>query len=164
MLPTGGRSSLFKQSLRWTRKYRFRFAVDGLMLKCVMTSDGVAQHALPFRFILGTRFYPDLPMRATFPLLVDTDFPMLKRQRPDTLQVNLGYTCNQSCVHCHVNAGPNRTEQMDRDTIERVLDVLRAGGISTLDLTGGAPEMNPHFRTLVPNVPLPRWRSTLSSR
>ena len=88
-------------------------------------------------------------MRATFPLLVDTDFPMLKRQRPDTLQVNLGYTCNQSCVHCHVDAGPNRTEQMDRDTVEQVLDVLRAGGIATLDLTGGAPEMNPHFRTLV---------------
>ncbi|MDB5758555.1 MAG: radical protein, partial [Burkholderia sp.] len=51
--------------------------------------------------------------------------------------------------HCHVNAGPNRTEQMDRDTVEQVLDVLRAGGIATLDLTGGAPEMNLHFRTLV---------------
>ena len=88
-------------------------------------------------------------MRATFPLLVDTDFPALRRQRPDTLQVNLGYTCNQSCVHCHVNAGPNRTEQMSRETAGQVLDVLRAGGISTLDLTGGAPEMNPHFRTLV---------------
>lgn len=88
-------------------------------------------------------------MRATFPLLVNTDFPSLKRQRPDTLQVNLGYTCNQSCVHCHVNAGPNRTEQMDLDTVKQVLDVLRAGGISTLDLTGGAPEMNPHFRYLV---------------
>ena len=88
-------------------------------------------------------------MRATFPLLVDTDFPALRRQRPDTLQVNLGYTCNQSCVHCHVNAGPNRTEQMSRETADQVLDVLRAGGISTLDLTGGAPEMNPHFRYLV---------------
>jgi radical SAM/Cys-rich protein len=88
-------------------------------------------------------------MRATFPLLVDTDFPALRRQRPDTLQVNLGYTCNQSCVHCHVNAGPNRTEQMSRETADQVLDVLRAGGISTLDLTGGAPEMNPHFRYMV---------------
>ncbi|MET0961339.1 MAG: arsenosugar biosynthesis radical SAM (seleno)protein ArsS [Noviherbaspirillum sp.] len=88
-------------------------------------------------------------MRATFPLLVNTDFPSLRRQRPDTLQVNLGYTCNQSCLHCHVNAGPNRTEQMSRETADQVLDVLRAGGISTLDLTGGAPEMNPHFRYLV---------------
>jgi radical SAM/Cys-rich protein len=88
-------------------------------------------------------------MRATFPLLVDTDFPVLKRQRPHTLQVNLGYTCNQSCVHCHVNAGPNRIEQMGRETVDLVLDVLRGGGISTLDLTGGAPEMNAHFRYLV---------------
>lgn len=88
-------------------------------------------------------------MRATFPLLVDTDFPALQRRRPDTLQVNLGYTCNQTCVHCHVNAGPNRTEQMDRATVEQVLEVLRQGGIATLDLTGGAPEMNPHFRYLV---------------
>jgi radical SAM/Cys-rich protein len=88
-------------------------------------------------------------MRATFPLLVDTDFPAIQRRQPDTLQVNLGYTCNQTCVHCHVNAGPNRTEQMDRATVEQVLDVLRRGGIATLDLTGGAPEMNPHFCYLV---------------
>lgn len=88
-------------------------------------------------------------MRATFPLLVDTDFPAIQRRQPDTLQVNLGYTCNQTCVHCHVNAGPNRTEQMDSATVEQVLDVLRRGGIATLDLTGGAPEMNPHFHYLV---------------
>jgi radical SAM/Cys-rich protein len=66
-----------------------------------------------------------------------------------TLQVNLGYTCNQTCVHCHVNAGPNRTEQMDRDTVDQVLDVLVAKDIGTLDLTGGAPELNRHFRYLV---------------
>jgi len=65
------------------------------------------------------------------------------------LQVNLGYTCNQSCVHCDVNAGPNRTEQMDRTTIDAVLDVLVAKDIGTLDLTRGAPELNPHFRDLV---------------
>jgi radical SAM/Cys-rich protein len=88
-------------------------------------------------------------MRATFPLLVDTDFPAIQRRQPDTLQVNLGYTCNQTCVHCHVNAGPNRTEQMDRATVQQVLEVLRRGAISTLDLTGGAPEMNPHFFYLV---------------
>jgi radical SAM/Cys-rich protein len=88
-------------------------------------------------------------MRATFPLLAATDFPALARRKPDTLQVNLGYTCNLSCVHCHVNAGPNRTEQMDDATIDLVLQVLREAGIGTLDLTGGAPEMNPHFRRLV---------------
>jgi len=88
-------------------------------------------------------------MHATLPLLKATDFPTLRRRAVETLQVNLGYTCNQSCVHCHVNAGPNRKEQMDRATIDRVLDVLVAKRIRTLDLTGGAPELNLHFRDLV---------------
>ncbi len=88
-------------------------------------------------------------MHATLPLLRQTDFPAIRRRAVDTLQVNLGYTCNQSCVHCHVNAGPNRTEQMDRATIDLVLDVATAKDIRTLDLTGGAPELNPHFRDLV---------------
>ena len=88
-------------------------------------------------------------MHATLPLLAVTDFPPIRRQRPDTLQVNLGYTCNQSCLHCHVNAGPNRTEQMSAETIQQVIAVLQQGGIRTLDLTGGAPEMNQHFRALV---------------
>jgi radical SAM/Cys-rich protein len=88
-------------------------------------------------------------MHATFPLLRQTDFPAMRRRTPDTLQVNLGYLCNQSCLHCHVNAGPTRTELMDAATIDTVLQVLRACRIDTLDLTGGAPEMNPHFRTLV---------------
>src|SRR3712207_2296296 len=87
-------------------------------------------------------------MRATLPLLAVTDFPALRRRRTDTLQVNLGYTCNQSCVHCHVNAGPNRTEQMTRETVDQVIGVLRTGRIATLDLTGGAPELNPQFRYL----------------
>ena len=88
-------------------------------------------------------------MHATFPLLQMTNFPRIKRRKLDTLQVNLGYTCNQSCVHCHVNAGPNRTEQMDADTVQWVIDVLRTGKVTTLDLTGGAPEMNVNFRRLV---------------
>jgi radical SAM/Cys-rich protein len=87
-------------------------------------------------------------MRATLPLLVATDFPPLRRARLDTLQVNLGYRCNQSCLHCHVDAGPKRTEMMDADTVDLVIDVLRARAIGTLDLTGGAPELNPHFRRL----------------
>lgn len=88
-------------------------------------------------------------MHATLPLLKATDFPPLRRRAVDTLQVNLGYTCNQSCLHCHVNAGPTRTEQMSRDTIDRVLDVLAAKKIRMLDITGGAPELNAHFRDLV---------------
>jgi radical SAM/Cys-rich protein len=88
-------------------------------------------------------------MHKTFPLLAATDFPPIRRSRLDTLQVNLGYKCNQSCLHCHVNAGPNRTEAMDGETIDLVLEVLAARNIRILDLTGGAPELNPHFRRLV---------------
>ena len=88
-------------------------------------------------------------MHATLPLLKVTDFPPLRRRSIDTLQVNLGYRCNQSCLHCHVNAGPSRTEQMDAGTVDLVLEVMRARRISTLDLTGGAPELNEHFRRLV---------------
>jgi radical SAM/Cys-rich protein len=88
-------------------------------------------------------------MHATLPLLVDTRFPPLRRAALETLQVNLGYRCNQSCQHCHVGASPQRTEAMDGDTVDLVLEVLAARGIATLDLTGGAPELNPHFRRLV---------------
>ncbi len=76
-------------------------------------------------------------------------FPALSRGRLDTLQVNLGYRCNQSCSHCHVNAGPSRTEMMDPATIALVPAVLRARRIASLDLTGGAPELHPGFRDLV---------------
>jgi hypothetical protein len=67
------------------------------------------------------------PMHPTLPLLAATDFPALRRRALDTLQVNLGYKCNQSCLHCHVNAGPNRTEMMDADTAALVLQVLLDG-------------------------------------
>jgi radical SAM/Cys-rich protein len=88
-------------------------------------------------------------MHATLPLLLDTDFPALRRRCLETLQVNLGYVCNQTCLHCHVNAGPTRTESMSRETAGQVLEYLRASGARTLDLTGGAPELNPHFRDIV---------------
>lgn len=88
-------------------------------------------------------------MHATLPLLRKTDFPGLRRKVLDTLQVNLGYKCNQTCVHCHVNAGPNRKEMMDEQTIDTVIRVLAHKRLATLDLTGGAPEMNPRFRYLV---------------
>ena len=88
-------------------------------------------------------------MRDTLPLLDRIPFPPIQRTRLETLQVNLGYRCNQSCVHCHVNAGPNRTEEMDGETVDHVVDVLAYKKIPTLDITGGAPELNPHFRRLV---------------
>jgi len=76
-------------------------------------------------------------------------FPALRRGRLDTLQVNLGYRCNQSCQHCHVNAGPTRTEAMAADTLALVPAVLAARNIASLDITGGAPELHPGFRALV---------------
>ena len=88
-------------------------------------------------------------MHATLPLLTDTDFPSIRRETLTTLQVNLGYRCNQSCLHCHVNAGPNRKEEMERETVDAVLRFLAHSGVQHLDLTGGAPEMNANFRYLV---------------
>ena len=88
-------------------------------------------------------------MHPTVHLLRTTDFPRIYRARLETLQVNLGYRCNQSCLHCHVNAGPKRTEMMDGELVDLVLTVLRERRIATLDLTGGAPELNVHFRRLV---------------
>ena len=88
-------------------------------------------------------------MIATLPLLKSTDFPALRRRVLETLQVNLGYRCNQSCVHCHVNAGPNRKEMMDRATLELIPEVVKSRAVRTLDLTGGAPELHEGFRWLV---------------
>jgi radical SAM/Cys-rich protein len=88
-------------------------------------------------------------MHATLPLMRDSDFPAIRRKRLETLQINLGYKCNQSCLHCHVNAGPNRTEMMTRETIDDVLSYVRSTSVANLDVTGGAPELNAHFRDLV---------------
>jgi radical SAM/Cys-rich protein len=88
-------------------------------------------------------------MHATLPLMRQYGFPAVRRARLDTLQLNLGYKCNQSCLHCHVNAGPTRTEMMARETVEQVLCFAEAAGIRTVDITGGAPELHPHFRELV---------------
>ena len=88
-------------------------------------------------------------MHATLPLLESHRFPALERGRLDTLQVNLGYRCNQSCLHCHVNAGPQRTEMMDAATLALIPKVLAARAVRTLDLTGGAPELHEGFRGLV---------------
>jgi radical SAM/Cys-rich protein len=88
-------------------------------------------------------------MHATLPLLEQTDFPPLARARLTTLQVNLGYRCNQQCLHCHVNASPRRQEQMTAETAQEIVAFLRATPLAVLDLTGGAPELNANFRLLV---------------
>jgi len=73
----------------------------------------------------------------------------LRRERLRELQINVGRLCNQACNHCHVDAGPKRTEIMTWETMERILDWARDAGIKAVDITGGAPEVNPHFRRLV---------------
>ncbi len=75
--------------------------------------------------------------------------PTLFRTHLEILQVNLGYRCNQRCLHCHVNAGPERTEMMDQATIHEVIAYLESSNVQTVDLTGGAPELNPYFKELV---------------
>jgi radical SAM/Cys-rich protein len=86
-------------------------------------------------------------MHATLPLMRRHGFPAVRRAALETLQVNLGYRCNQSCLHCHVNAGPQRTEMMAPAVLEEVIAFLP--NVRTLDITGGAPELHPQFRQLV---------------
>lgn len=88
-------------------------------------------------------------MRTSLPLLADSDFPAIRRHALNTVQVNLGYLCNQSCLHCHVNAGPTRKEIMTGQTADVVVEFMHSRAVSTVDFTGGAPEMNPEFRRLV---------------
>ena len=88
-------------------------------------------------------------MHETRHLLVPGDFPAISRQATKVLQVNLGYRCNQSCVHCHVNAGPKRTEMMNDEIMDLLLQFLQKRRCSMLDVTGGAPELHPRFRELV---------------
>jgi radical SAM/Cys-rich protein len=88
-------------------------------------------------------------MHETLPRLEAIPFPAVRRGRLDTLQVNVGYRCNQSCVHCHVGASPHRIEEMSGDVADVALNFLERRHVSTLDITGGAPELNPHFRRMV---------------
>jgi radical SAM/Cys-rich protein len=88
-------------------------------------------------------------MHDTFPLLEKIPFPAIRRRRLDILQINVGYRCNQSCVHCHVGASPHRTEEMNGEVAGVVLQFLERRRVTTLDITGGAPELNPHFRRMV---------------
>lgn len=84
----------------------------------------------------------------TFQNKIGSQFPL--RPTPlEILQINVGYMCNQVCAHCHVDAGPDRREIMQRETFEQILEILQTTGAHTLDLTGGAPELNPHFRWFV---------------
>ncbi len=84
--------------------------------------------------------------------LSDAGLAPLRPTRVEVLQLNVGKVCNQTCRHCHVDAGPDRREVMTRETMEQCLRALAKTDIATVDITGGAPEMNPHFRWLVSEV------------
>ena len=87
-------------------------------------------------------------MRDTFPLLVKTDFPAIHRDRVETLQANLGYRCNQSCTHCHVAAGPQRTEEMSWETMELLLRYIATHGVEVLDLKARHPVASDRLRSV----------------
>ena len=78
-----------------------------------------------------------------------TAFPNIKKEFIDTLQINIGYKCNQACKHCHVNSSPSRTEMMSEEILNLIPKIIKKLNIKTLDITGGAPEMNPNFKKLV---------------
>ncbi|MFV2059818.1 MAG: arsenosugar biosynthesis radical SAM (seleno)protein ArsS [Gammaproteobacteria bacterium] len=88
-------------------------------------------------------------MHDTLPLLSNSDFPTIIRKQLETVQVNLGYKCNQQCLHCHVNASPARTESMSISIMDTILKYMKNNKPKYLDLTGGAPELNPHFKYLI---------------
>lgn len=95
----------------------------------------------------------ECPQITPFAEKIITHSITLKRDVIETLQVNIGKRCNQACHHCHVEAGPNRTENMERKTIDRLLELLDTSkSIKTVDITGGAPEMNPNFRDFVVEI------------
>jgi len=85
-------------------------------------------------------------------VLAENGFPGLRRGKLQTLQVNVGKLCNQTCRHCHVDAGPDRRELMTRENFEHCLRIIRDSDVETVDITGGAPEMNPHFQWFVTEV------------
>ncbi len=91
-------------------------------------------------------------MLDTLPLLNKISFPDISRKNISTLQLNLGYRCNQQCLHCHVNAGPKRTEEMTYEVLLQILDFIKANDIEVVDLTGGAPEMHPNYGFLLESL------------
>src|SRR5687767_1744572 len=98
------------------------------------------QHDMLGRVPLACEFHEAVARAAQWPL---------KSARVEVLQINVGKLCNQTCRHCHVDAGPDRREVMSRDTMELCLSALAKTDIHTVDITGGAPELNPNFRWLV---------------
>ncbi|MCY4419173.1 MAG: arsenosugar biosynthesis radical SAM protein ArsS [Cytophagales bacterium] len=100
----------------------------------------------------------DLSSQKSYPLFQDkikgVEQDVLRAGKIDVFQINIGKMCNQTCAHCHVDAGPDRKEIMTRETLQLCLDKIIDHDLSTVDITGGAPEMNPHFRWFVKELSL----------
>ena len=79
-------------------------------------------------------------------------FPSIYKEPIDTLQINIGYKCNQACKHCHVNSSPQRTEKMSNEIISLIPKIIEKYKIKTLDITGGAPELHPEFKNLITSL------------
>src|SRR6056297_743448 len=121
-------------------------SVFSMQLSLLRQQKALANAAMQ-RQILESDSYQQLPyFRET---LQTHHLPLLQATGVEVLQINVGKLCNQTCSHCHVDAGPDRRESMSRQTAEAVIDALAHCTIGTLDITGGAPEMNPHFRWMV---------------
>ncbi len=102
-----------------------------------------------------------------FHLMLSSHGIEIKRDQTRTLQINVGLKCNQKCRHCHLDAGPERTENMTRETMLAVVDYARRSHFDMIDITGGAPELNPHVEELIEQmaalVPRVMFRSNLSA-
>jgi len=125
----------------------------------------MAVQATPIKAIQSSAERP--PEIASFKSTLSMHNLRLFRRCTHTLQINLGFLCNQTCRHCHLNAGPGRAENMDSDTLEEVVAYARRSHFETIDITGGAPELNPHLKDLIekisPLAPRIMLRSNLSA-
>jgi radical SAM/Cys-rich protein len=119
------------------------------MLKSLQATDNPLSDTERQLDILSNGIFKDGSLETFATKIKKTNQFPLRSKKIEILQINVGYMCNQVCAHCHVDAGPDRKEIMTVETMKQILDVLKTTEVTTLDLTGGAPEMNPNFRWFV---------------
>ena len=119
------------------------------MLKSLQATDSPLSDTQRQLDILSNGMFQDGSLPTFAEQIKKTNQFPLRSKKIEILQINVGYMCNQVCAHCHVDAGPDRKEIMTVETMQQILDVLKTTQVNTLDLTGGAPEMNPNFRWFV---------------
>jgi len=120
-----------------------------MLAKSLKTQNKELANAKRQLEILSNGIFGDKELPTFARKIMETGQFPLRPKKLEVFQVNLGYMCNQVCAHCHVDAGPDRKEIMTQDTMNQCLEVIKKTKATTLDLTGGAPEMNPNFRWFV---------------